>query len=60
MTGYLWYVSVHHSVHHWHPAHSGYLYYVKRNHAMHHADETHNFGVTSRFWDWVFSTMRQP
>jgi sterol desaturase/sphingolipid hydroxylase (fatty acid hydroxylase superfamily) len=59
VTGYLWYVSVHHAVHHWHPAHSGYLYSVKRGHAMHHADEAYNFGVTSRFWDRVFRTMRR-
>lgn len=61
MSGYLWYVSVHHIAHHWHPSHSGYLYKVKRGHAMHHAHEAHNFGVTSRFWDRAFRTMlRQP
>ncbi|WP_180900243.1 sterol desaturase family protein [Martelella soudanensis] len=58
MSGYLWYVSVHHLVHHRHPAHSGYLYKLKRNHAMHHANEACNFGVTSRFWDDVFRTSR--
>lgn len=56
MTGYLWYVSVHHMAHHGHPVHSGYLYSVKRNHAMHHADKACNFGVTSRFWDRIFRT----
>jgi len=59
MSGYLWYVSVHHMAHHWHPAHSGYLYSIKRNHAMHHTDEANNFGVTSLFWDRVFRTMRR-
>jgi sterol desaturase/sphingolipid hydroxylase (fatty acid hydroxylase superfamily) len=60
MSGYLWYVSVHHMVHHGHPAHSGYLYSVKRNHAMHHANQAYNFGVTSCFWDRVFRTVRRP
>lgn len=58
MSGYLWYVSVHHLVHHRHPAHSSYLYTLKRNHALHHANEACNFGVTSRFWDDVFRTSR--
>jgi len=60
MSGYLWYVGVHHAVHHWRPAHSGYFYSLKRSHAMHHADEACNFGVTSRFWDRVFGTSRTP
>lgn len=57
MLGYLWYVSVHHVVHHWHPAHSGYLYSLKRRHALHHHhDQERNFGVTTGFWDRVFGT----
>jgi sterol desaturase/sphingolipid hydroxylase (fatty acid hydroxylase superfamily) len=57
MLGYLWYVSVHHILHHWHVSHSGYLYKLKRRHALHHhADEGSNFGVTTGFWDEVFGT----
>ena len=57
MLGYLWYVSVHHMVHHWHPAHSTYLYNLKRRHALHHHhDQDRNFGVTTGFWDHVFRT----
>ena len=57
MLGYLWYVSVHFAVHHWHPAHSGYLYGLKRRHALHHHhDQERNFGVTTGFWDHVFRT----
>jgi sterol desaturase/sphingolipid hydroxylase (fatty acid hydroxylase superfamily) len=59
MLGYLWYISVHHVLHHWHPVHPGYLYTLKRRHALHHhVDETINFGVTSAFWDRVFGTAR--
>ncbi len=61
MLGYLWYVSVHHVVHHWHPAHSSYLYALKRRHALHHHhDSERNFGVTSSFWDRVFGTGDVP
>ncbi len=59
MLGYLWYISVHHILHHWHPSHSGYFYGLKRRHASHHhVDEHTNFGVTSSFWDRIFGTIR--
>jgi sterol desaturase/sphingolipid hydroxylase (fatty acid hydroxylase superfamily) len=60
MLGYLWYISVHHVLHHWHPVHSGYIYSLKRRHALHHHfDGTTNFGVTTGFWDRVFGTIRR-
>jgi sterol desaturase/sphingolipid hydroxylase (fatty acid hydroxylase superfamily) len=59
MLGYLWYISIHHILHHWHPRHPGYFYALKRRHALHHhVDETINFGVTSAFWDRLFGTAR--
>ncbi|TGV55466.1 sterol desaturase family protein [bacterium M00.F.Ca.ET.141.01.1.1] len=59
MLGYLWYISVHHMIHHWHPTHPSYLYMLKRRHAVHHhVDENANFGVTSIFWDRIFGTAR--
>jgi sterol desaturase/sphingolipid hydroxylase (fatty acid hydroxylase superfamily) len=55
--GYLWYISVHHAVHHWHPRHASYLYRAKRRHAQHHfSNETCNFGVTTAIWDRLFGT----
>jgi sterol desaturase/sphingolipid hydroxylase (fatty acid hydroxylase superfamily) len=60
MLGYLWYISVHHILHHWHPTHSGYVYGLKRRHALHHHfDGATNFGVTTGFWDQVFGTLRR-
>lgn len=57
MIGYLWYISVHHILHHWHFDHSSYVYGLKRRHALHHHfDKSANFGVTSNFWDHVFGT----
>jgi sterol desaturase/sphingolipid hydroxylase (fatty acid hydroxylase superfamily) len=59
MLGYLWYISIHHMLHHWHPGHRGYIYTLKRRHALHHhLDENVNFGVTTAFWDHVFHTAR--
>ena len=57
MLGYLWYVTVHHGVHHWKIKPDGYFYRLKRRHALHHHfDDEGNFGVTSGFWDRVFRT----
>jgi sterol desaturase/sphingolipid hydroxylase (fatty acid hydroxylase superfamily) len=57
-TGYIWYVAIHHILHHWHPSHSSYLYRLKRHHALHHhVDPSRNFGVTTSVWDWVFGTL---
>lgn len=57
MLGYLWYVSVHHIVHHWHAPHDSTLYRLKRRHALHHhAPDICNFGVTTGFWDRAFQT----
>jgi sterol desaturase/sphingolipid hydroxylase (fatty acid hydroxylase superfamily) len=56
--GYIWYVAIHHILHHWHPRHSGYFYNLKRHHALHHhVAQTCNFGVTTGIWDRVFGTL---
>jgi sterol desaturase/sphingolipid hydroxylase (fatty acid hydroxylase superfamily) len=55
--GYLWFVSVHHAIHHWEPAPDSYLYRAKRRHLIHHySRHPCNFGVTVGFWDRVFGT----
>jgi sterol desaturase/sphingolipid hydroxylase (fatty acid hydroxylase superfamily) len=57
IVGYLWYVSVHHIVHHWRNEPGTYGYRLKRRHMLHHHfDDMGNFGVTSGFWDKVFGT----
>jgi len=53
--GYLWYVLVHHAVHHWRARSGSYLYRAKCRHAEHHhAHYPCNFGVTTAFWDRIF------
>jgi sterol desaturase/sphingolipid hydroxylase (fatty acid hydroxylase superfamily) len=57
MVGYLWYISVHHIVHHWEPRVGSYGYGLRRRHALHHHfDDMGNFGVSSGFWDKIFGT----
>lgn len=57
--GYLWYVTVHHAVHHWRTRPGSYLHAAKQRHARHHhAQRPCHFGVTSMFWDIVFQTAR--
>lgn len=57
MLGYLWYIGVHHAIHHWRLDHASFLYRAKRRHVLHHCHrQDGNFGVTSAFWDRVFGT----
>lgn len=56
-TGYLYYVFIHHAIHHWQPRPGSYLYRVRRRHALHHHfNDAGNFGVSTGFWDYVFGT----
>lgn len=58
MTGYLWYVTVHHVVHHRSPKRlSKRLAGLRRHHLIHHHHgQLGNFGVTSTLWDRVLAT----
>jgi sterol desaturase/sphingolipid hydroxylase (fatty acid hydroxylase superfamily) len=57
VVGYLWYVFVHYTAHHWQPQQHSYLYRVRLRHARHHhVSQDGNFGVTTSVWDHVFGT----
>ncbi len=57
VTGYLWYVFVHYTTHHWQPRRNSYLYRARLRHAHHHhSSHSGNFGVTTALWDHVFGT----
>jgi sterol desaturase/sphingolipid hydroxylase (fatty acid hydroxylase superfamily) len=56
ITGYLWYVFVHYTTHHWRPRKRSHLYSVRLRHARHHHSQTGNFGVTTDIWDRAFGT----
>ncbi len=57
MTGYLWYVTVHHVLHHGSFGRGSNFYRLKRRHALHHHTRLPcNFGVTTSFWDHAFGS----
>jgi len=57
-TGYFWYVTIHHAMHHWTIRDDSILYRTKRRHAQHHyRDPSRNFGVTIGLWDHLFSRL---
>jgi sterol desaturase/sphingolipid hydroxylase (fatty acid hydroxylase superfamily) len=55
--GYLWYLIIHHALHHWRIRPGSLLYDAKLRHTRHHRrDAAGDYGVTTGFWDWVFGT----
>jgi len=52
IAGYLWYLCLHHAIHHSRFTRSSYLRRAKRTHSRHHYSPVEcNFGVTTRLWD---------
>jgi len=61
VAGYLWYVFVHYTTHHWRPRKGSYFYRARLRHARHHHHAlAGNFGVTTDVWDHVFGTAIAP
>ena len=57
LLGYTGYMLVHHLSHHGEPRPGTFLYQARLRHMAHHYHDTPgNYGVTTSFWDWVFST----
>ena len=57
VAGYLWYLVVHHAVHHWTIDERSWLYGARVRHLLHHyRSDQRSFGVTTGFWDYVFGT----
>lgn len=56
VVGYMYYDLMHYYLHHGRPK-SAYHKELKRHHMVHHfKDNTRRFGVSSKFWDYVFRT----
>jgi sterol desaturase/sphingolipid hydroxylase (fatty acid hydroxylase superfamily) len=64
LLGYMGYQVVHHATHFWHAPRGSYLYRARLHHSAHHYHrKLGNFGITTAFWDQVFSTaveVRRP
>ena len=57
MAGYLAFCGLHYVVHNYSDVRFVTIRKLKRGHAIHHyGDNSHNFGVTTLFWDRVFGT----
>jgi sterol desaturase/sphingolipid hydroxylase (fatty acid hydroxylase superfamily) len=57
LLGYVGYMLVHHLSHHVESKMGTLLYQARIRHMAHHYQSTRgNYGVTTSFWDWVFST----
>lgn len=60
LIGYLSYAVTHHAIHHWQTKNIWLLNRIK-SHGLHHAlSRNAHFGVTTDFWDKVFSIGTQP
>lgn len=56
MSGYLFYVTMHHALHHWRAQKGSWFYDLKSAHALHHRPGfVGNYGVTTLFWDKIFT-----
>lgn len=54
--GYLFYVTVHHALHHWRAKNGTWFFELKRAHALHHRPGfVGYYGVTTLFWDKIFT-----
>ena len=61
VSGYLWYVFLHYTSHHWRSRRGTYLYRARLRHAgHHHSRHDGNFGVTTGIWDRIFGTTMDP
>ncbi len=61
MAGYLWYMVVHHAVHHWAIDERSWLYAARMRHLLHHyRSQQRSYGVTIGLWDYVFGTAPEP
>jgi sterol desaturase/sphingolipid hydroxylase (fatty acid hydroxylase superfamily) len=61
LIGYIGYMLAHHLSHHFEPRPGTLIYRARIRHMAHHyRDMPGNYGVTTSFWDRVFSTNLEP
>lgn len=61
LIGYMGYMVLHHSAHHWKPRKGSWLWRARRHHALHHhLGVEGNYGIVTSFWDHMFGTSLQP
>lgn len=55
--GYVWFVALHHMLHHW-QLNDGWLKQYSVWHDRHHKETYYNYGITTPIWDFVFRTYK--
>jgi sterol desaturase/sphingolipid hydroxylase (fatty acid hydroxylase superfamily) len=56
LVGYLYYTVTHHAIHHW-KTKNKWLKQRQHWHGLHHdLKESGRYGITNKFWDWVFGS----
>ncbi|XP_065676369.1 fatty acid 2-hydroxylase isoform X2 [Hydra vulgaris] len=60
LVGYIMYDLIHYYLHHGSPDRGSYMHSLKHYHVLHHFDD-HNsgFGISSKVWDYPFSTVNK-
>jgi sterol desaturase/sphingolipid hydroxylase (fatty acid hydroxylase superfamily) len=56
LSGFFFYYSFHHLIHHQFNPKSSWYRKLRAHHKIHHQIPDSNFGVTNRFWDRIFGT----
>lgn len=56
--GYVWFLSLHHMLHHWDLKQHTWLHRYAIWHNRHHKLDNVNYGITTPVWDWMFGTFR--
>lgn len=54
--GYVAYDEIHYFIHHTDPQDFYFKDLKKYHHAHHYVDDTRGYGISNKFWDWVFGT----
>lgn len=57
--GYLWYISIHHFIHHSANINSSVLNHFKESHQLHHEHAKINYCVSQPFWNTVYTKLGQ-
>lgn len=58
VAGYVWFLVLHHALHHWTLRRATWLHGYAHWHNLHHVHDDCNFGITTSGWDWLFGTYR--
>lgn len=59
VTGYVWFMALHHALHHWSLRGMTWLHGYAIWHNQHHLEPDCNYGITTNIWDRLFGSYRR-